>query len=374
MKVKWISLFCLLCVEIACVQSPTPNLLESQQSIWDSSQVAGPPVTRTQAVLKAHTFARIHWTMTEQNLRGANCDNHFISDYPLGPRIGMGYKWGGWDTVEDFIDKIVTGHGTGTGANVSYTYYPFDCVTGISCTGLVSRAWHLDEKYTLTYPNQPEVPNQFHEISHAVPGVILSTGKTENVKKGDAFMNATHIILFIYETRDGFPMVIDSRRNGVRLRKESWVSLGSQGYYVLRYNNIQEDVHLSGTRENPIFIQSFPYTHDYNTCAVVSKDFDRYNIESSANQQGPEVIYHFTLTESATIRIHVTDIKYEGINNDVFLLESLDVDTSRKAVDCIDAGDNDIEHTLEAGSYYISVDSNWDLPGEYTLTVSHISD
>lgn len=370
MKLKWIGLFILFFVEIACVQSPKPNIINSQETDYDHSQVAGPPVTRTQAVLTAHTFARVHWTMTEVNQRGITCNNNFFSDYQEGARLGVGYKWGGWDTVEDFLQKIAEGYGTGTGAYVSYIEYPFECVTGVSCTGLVSRAWHLEEKYTLTYPDRPDVPNQFHEITHPIPGVDLGNRKTDNLKKGDAFMNATHIILFVYETRDGIPMVIDSRQDGVRFRREFWDILFAQGYYALRYNNIQEEQNPEGTRENPISIQSLPYTHEGNTCAVLSMEYDRYSVDMSVNQQGPEVIYQLRLDNSATVCIRTTDVKTEGINNDIFLLASLDVNNTRQSTDCIAGSDIEIEIALEKGVYYIVVDSGRDLPGEYTLSVS----
>ena len=103
-----------------------------------------------------------------------------------------------------------------------YEHYPFDCVTGISCTGLVSRAWHLDHKYTLTYPNQPDVLRQFHEITRLIDNADLSSRTTDILKKGDAFINRSHTILFIYESRDKNAMVLHATLRGVRFEKKSW--------------------------------------------------------------------------------------------------------------------------------------------------------
>ena len=287
----------------------------------------------------------------------------------------MGYKWGGWDTVEDFLAKIAEGRGTGTGGPVFYEKYPFECVTGTSCTGLVSRAWHLGDRYTLTYPDRPDIPRQFHEITHVVPEVNFLTHKTEGLKKGDAFMKKSrHIILFVYETRDGAPMVIDSRSRGVGFRKTSWFALW--GYTPLRYNNIQDDINPSGTTMNPIIVDSdaFPYTHVGNTRNVVSMEFDRYAVAPDVNQQGPETIYRLLLKSSGTISIQITDIKDEGIDNDIHLLSILRRDDTFEATDCIARGDNRIIRYLDTGTYYTVVDSRKDLPGEYTLTVDRLRD
>ncbi|MBN1163597.1 MAG: hypothetical protein JXB45_03385, partial [Candidatus Krumholzibacteriota bacterium] len=43
----------------------------------------GPPVSRSEAILRADRFARLHWTMTEQNRRGVSCGEYFLSDYPV---------------------------------------------------------------------------------------------------------------------------------------------------------------------------------------------------------------------------------------------------------------------------------------------------
>ena len=130
----------------------------------------------------------------------------------------MGYKWGGWDTVEDFVDKIEQGYGTGTGGGGNY-YRTFSIneVTGISCTGLVSKAWHLEKKYTLNY-SSPTIPRKFQEISHYIENIDIKNHNIKSLKKGDAFINVHHVILFVYESKDGKLKVIDSSAPGVRFR------------------------------------------------------------------------------------------------------------------------------------------------------------
>ncbi|OQX95736.1 hypothetical protein B6I21_03905 [candidate division KSB1 bacterium 4572_119] len=335
------------------------------------NEVAGPPVTRSEVIQTGDKYARLHWTMTEQNRTGVTCEGNFTSDYAVGSRIGMGYKWGGWDNIEDFTDKIEQGYGTGTGGYVSYLDYPFSCVVGISCTGFVSRAWHLDSKYTLNYPDRPDIVRKFNRITQPVSGVDFGNQVMENLKKGDAFINAGHIILFVYENRSGYPMIMDSSLEGVRFQQLSWNYLANNGYEAIRYNNIQDVANPLGTKANPIIFQTedLPFRHEGNTRDVVSMEFDSYATAPEINEQGPENIFQLFLNRSETLIIQVTDIKNENIDNDIHLLNTLQADENNNALDCIDRADNIMTHTLEQGIYFIIVDSNNDQPGEYILAV-----
>jgi len=346
--------------------------VNSIEEVIYGNDVDGPPVLRSEVILTGDTYTRLHWTMTEQNRTGIHCNGNFISDYPVGDRIGVGYKWNGWNTVEEFIQKIEQGYGTGTGGYVNYEDYPFDCVVGVSCTGFVSRAWHLNYKYTLNYANRPDIVRKFCRITQPIENIDFLKHKTENLKKGDAFINNYHIILFVYENRNGKPMIMDSSYEGVRFRQLNWDNLAYDGYQAIRYNNIKEVTNPLGTRTNPISIpaDNSPYIDEGNTRDVVSMEFDSYSSAPEINEQGPEVIYQLQLNTTGTINIHITDLKNEGINNDIHLLSSLNTDASRKAVDCIMSDDNSITQSIQPGIYYIVVDSNKDKPGEYTLTIN----
>lgn len=331
----------------------------------------GQPISRSQVVLTADKYARVHWFMNDVNVKGIGCSNSFKSDYSTGPRIGMGYKFGGWDSIDTFLNKISEGCGTGTGVE-DYKNLPFDCVTGISCTGLVSRAWHLNHKYTLTYPDQPEVPRQFHEISNWVNNVNFLFENAGDLKKGDAFINRSHIMIFLYENRDGNPMIIHSAVGGVSFEEISWFGLWRHGYIPIKYNNILDEHNPAGTVKNPIVIdsESFPFIHEGNTRNVVSMEFDGYSASSEINQQGPETIFTLNLLSNKTVVIQINDLKAEGIDNDVHLLTSLKKDSKKFAIDCLVRNDRKIEIQLDAGTYYIIVDSNKDIPGEYKLLVN----
>jgi hypothetical protein len=284
----------------------------------------------------------------------------------------MGYKWNAWDTIEDFIKKINMGYGTGTGGYANYKEYPYQCVTGISCTGLVSRAWHLKKKYTLNY-DDPKIKRKFNKISYTIVDENL---QPENVKlrKGDALLNDNHIMLFIYETRDGYPMIIDSRFWGVKFRKTTWEELINENYQPIRYNKIIDDPKPIGTIKNPYKVnlsKNNLFIHKGNTRDVVSMEFDHYNSLNSNNvQSGPEFIYEIANKSYRNISISITDFKEEGINNDIFLLKSLKRDNQNIANDMLAYADTYLTYNLFPGIYYLIVDSGKDKPGEYYLYIN----
>jgi hypothetical protein len=348
----------------ACLEDPEPRQGAGKTA------VDGPPVTRSQVVRTADRYARAHWTMKPENRTGVTCEGTFVSNYPVGDRIGVGYKWGGWTELDEFLDKISRGWATGTGGGVTYEWILFDCVVGVSCTGLVSRAWHLDNKYTLNY-DDPDIPRKFEEITHVIEGVDLDAREIGGMKKGDAFINKHHVMLFVYETFNGMLMIIDSSYEGVRFRLVSYYELASGRYVPIRYNNIVDDIDPSGTVSNPIVL---PARHkivsaDGNTRDVVSIAFHSYSIAPSQLRTGPEVVYAIDLKEDGIIEASIDGLRHEGIDNDIFLLRSLDRDEYGMAIDCVARGDYGIEAAAATGRWYIVIDSRDTSPGEYSLEV-----
>jgi hypothetical protein len=334
--------------------------------------VDGPPVTRSQVVLTADRYARAHWTMTEENRTGETCNGTFMSNYPVGDRIGVGYKWGGWTELDEFLNKVSQGYATGTSGGITWETIPFDCVVGVSCTGLVSRAWALDNKYTLNY-DDPDIPRKFQEITHEIEGVDLGARKVSGLKKGDVFINKYHTMLFVYETIHGMAMIFDSSFPGVRFRPVSFPDLAADGYTAIRYNNIVENRDPAGSISNPIelTLSGNDCSIDGNTRDVVSLEFHSYSIAPSVREPGPEMIYELNLREAGTLEASITQFKEEGIDNDIHLLESFEKDALGMALGCVARGDDRIEASLSSGTYYIVIDGRNNTPGEYTLTVRY---
>ena len=313
---------------------------------------------RGEAILIGDTFIREHWSCSAANTTGSSqsCPGGYSSYYSVGNYIGVPYKWGGFDSIAQFRDKISQGYGAGSYSSDGV----LSCVTGVDCSGYVSRCWEQTTKYGTS----------------TIHGISYQLGSTDEMKKGDAFNKASsHIVMLAYYHRDGSPVIMEAAGGDYRkavFRKVTWSYLN--GYVPIRYNSIAEDTNVTGTVSNPEIIDSFPYFHSGNTRNMNSLEIDSYSAKPETKETGPEVIYQFTVSISGTIDISVTDNQSEGIDNDIHLLTTLNVDGSRMSTDALARADHNIVMHIDAGTYYIVVDSfsssGVDKPGEYTMSAS----
>jgi hypothetical protein len=313
---------------------------------------------RTEAILIGHDHTRHHWECKSANTT-ASCDAGYSSYYSVGNYIGTAYKWGGFDTIEQYDQKLADGYGAGSYASDGVLW----CVTGVDCSGYVSIAWEQTTKYGTS---------TIHQISS---GIDLA-----DIKRGDAYNKAgSHIVMHIYTAHDGSPVIMEAAGGSFRkavFRKVTWSYLND--YVPIRYNNIIDD-YPDGTKDNPIIIDSFPYTNNNNTRIAISKEFHSYSADPGKMELGPEIIYKFETAIGGMVSISVTDVQSEGIDSDVHLLNSLAVNGEGMALDCKARADKEIEEYIEAGTWFIIVDSftnssGVDFPGEYTLSVDFIPD
>jgi len=317
---------------------------------------------RGAAILIGDTYTREHWSCSSANTNGASqsCPSGYASYYPVGDYIGVPYKWGGFDSMEQFRDKISQGYGAGSYSSDGV----LSCITGVDCSGYVSRCWEQTSKYGTS----------------TISGISSSLGSTDDMKKADAFNKAgSHIVMLTYYHRDGAPVIMEAAGGDYRkavFRKTTWSYLN--GYVPTRYDNIENDTNVEGTISNPIKIDSFPFSNSGNTRNMFSLEIDSYSAQPETNETGPEVIYEFTVSTPGNIDISVTDIQNEDIDNDIHLLSSLDLDNDKMAVDTLARDDHNIIMHIDAGTYYIVVDSfsssGNDRPGEFTMSASFEAD
>ena len=121
-----------------------------------------------------------------------------------------------------------------------------------------------------------------------------------------------------------------------------------------------------GSHDCPYEIGSLPYSHNGDTSAAVSSDYDLYNC-SDADESGPEAVYVLTIDESGSLEVDV-DCDDPVVDVDVHLLDGDDPDA------CLDRDHWGFSYSITPGQYFIIVDTWVDegdvLEGDYTLTVS----
>ena len=115
-----------------------------------------------------------------------------------------------------------------------------------------------------------------------------------------------------------------------------------------------------------IIIDSFPFEHSGDTLSSPLDNFDFYDCDSDVGEEGPEVVYMFTVETGGTLVAMLDDGVVVGADVDIHLLSELDTSA------CIERGHIGLSWNLEAGTYFLVADSYSNAGGEtfegpYTL-------
>jgi len=111
-----------------------------------------PPVTPNEALNIAATYVNLYWDCQSKNLtNGTIVDSYgYQVETPYWLSVGrmhrVPYKWGGFETVQQFTDGI----GAGKYAGDKYTSKCCGTASavGVDCSGFVSRCWKLPTHYS----------------------------------------------------------------------------------------------------------------------------------------------------------------------------------------------------------------------------------
>ncbi len=121
----------------------------------------------------------------------------------------------------------------------------------------------------------------------------------------------------------------------------------------------------SGLPNDEVVIDSLPFVDGRDTRVDGAANIASYPGCTTTNESGREVLYKFTLTQQTNLRAFVVSLG--GSDIDLHLL------SAPNGTDCIARNDKVIAQTLQAGTYWLSLDtyesSTAVLPGEYLLVV-----
>ncbi len=239
-----ITIYCTALLAL-CACSTTPQGLQNA----DFSSISN-PVTRKQAIKTAYSYVNLKWEATDANrLHGLDPNGQRVDTpdaaaasqlgtamwWKPGTNYGMPYKWGGFDTPEDFLYRlknqspVYAGDYAApqkiAGGDAAVSSY----AAGIDCSGLVSRCWNLPRPYSTR--ELGALCEQLNDFSELQPGDI-------------ALKPGTHVILFdswVDDNRSAFYAV---EAGGVPHWKcyryrISIKTLKRLGYTPHRYKNIR---------------------------------------------------------------------------------------------------------------------------------------
>ncbi len=147
-------------------------------------------------------------------------------------------------------------------------------------------------------------------------------------------------------------------------------------FFICFVSNLTDAAFSKGNISESILVDQFPFVIKGNT-SNQETNIDHYSCNTSFPENGPEVIYQFTVLKAGHFSAIVSgDIK-NSIDNDIHLLKDLTL-SSKQAVNCITRGDQSVSAHIDAGTYYLVIDT-WQyasgpLPGEYQLSVDFFKD
>lgn len=120
--------------------------------------------------------------------------------------------------------------------------------------------------------------------------------------------------------------------------------------------------------EGVVCIDHFPWSGEGDTTGSTRRDWDAYGCAPSTDESGTEVVYRVTLREPGFFAAVVDELA-DGVDVDAHLLRSLDPD------DCVDRGNHEASGWMEAGEWWVVVDTyvsdGAELPGPYSLQLGH---
>ena len=203
----------LAAVLAACAISSCETPAERRQgSLWEPSG----SVKRQDAIAIADTYVRHRWRPTVANVfhgrdeKGIRVDTpdalHNAGNgaggwwHPDKVNTGLPYKWGGFDTPEQFDAALKRGFGAGDVYSEEKRALDDDAVSnlcaGIDCSGFISRCWRLSAPFS----------------THEIAKICDPLPDFDDLRPGDAVnKEGEHIFLFagVAENRPGHFIVYD---------------------------------------------------------------------------------------------------------------------------------------------------------------------
>lgn len=200
-----------------------------------------------EALATAAAYVTHEWTATEANIfhgndpQGIRVDTLDAAFQPqsgddrgwwlVGQKnVGIPYKWGGFDTPEEFDRGLREGRYAGDVYTAEKRRLLDDGVSkhtvGIDCSGLISRCWKLPRSYSTR--ELPQLCTPIGDLADLRPGDIFNK-HNKHVRLFVEWIDATRTKAKFYEAGPK-----------VALNEHSIQTMLTEGYSAWRYRGIEE--------------------------------------------------------------------------------------------------------------------------------------
>ena len=132
-----------------------------------------PTVTPEQALAIGDSYVQLHWTCTADNLTNGVVTDSYGNHVETPDWLYVGnvqrvpYKWGGFNTIQEYLDGIASGKYAGDKATDSVS----PLAVGVDCSGFVSRCWTLPTHYS-TRMMDDAIARAYESWEQTLPGDI----------------------------------------------------------------------------------------------------------------------------------------------------------------------------------------------------------
>ncbi len=189
-----------------------------------------PNVTPETALAIADTYDKLVWDCSSSNLTYGRITDSYGNHVETPDWLSVGqmqrvpYKWGGFNTIEGFLDGISQGKYAGDKATDSVSPE----AVGVDCSGFVSRCWTLTTHYSTRM--MPDITNPYDNWELAQPG--------------DACHKVGHVRLIVAHENDGTLDMVEAAGFNWRVSYTNYRYSQITGYTPRYY------IHMEGTPGN----------------------------------------------------------------------------------------------------------------------------
>ncbi len=194
-----------------------------------ASEFADYPQVLPEDVLRtADEYVQLNWYCTDDNLtNGIVTDEYgYLVQTPYWVQTGSNrqvpYKWGGFETVEQFLNGIDIGKYAGDVYTSKSGGTP--SAVGVDCSGFVSRCWDLPKHYSTRMMDD---------------ALALPYSSWEEAEPGDAVHKPGHVRLVVRQNGNGSLLVVESSGADWRVSYRNYYYADLTAYTPRYYVNRQ---------------------------------------------------------------------------------------------------------------------------------------
>lgn len=193
----------------------------------DQTEAPLSSVTPDQALATADAYVQLHW-----NCNSTNLTNGIITDsygykvrtpdwLYVGNLQRVPYKWGGFQTVQQFVDGVSAGKYAGDNYTSKSSGTP--SAVGVDCSGFVSRCWNLSSHYS----------------TRQMPDITIAYDNWDQTRPGDACHKIGHVRLIVGHAPDGSLDMVESAGFNWRVSYTNYRYSSITAYTPRYYKNME---------------------------------------------------------------------------------------------------------------------------------------